>query len=76
MKSVPTKGNGDKKPVSIGKHKHRVKLREAVELGERYLTDLEPYYEAYVRSHRLLRGCDPDPEEVSNTWPEDATYDE
>jgi hypothetical protein len=49
----------------LAERRTRGKLARFVRYGEEQLAELEPYYRGYVRLHRLLYDCDPEPEEVS-----------
>ncbi len=64
--------NGTKPPASMSAHKRKITLRRCKALAERMLEWYREPFEQYVRAHRELYGFDPDTEEVSNVWSEDA----
>lgn len=53
------------KPADLTQRRTRGKLARFIRFGEEQLATLRPYFEDYVRLHRLLYDCDPEPEEVA-----------
>lgn len=51
---------------SLPRRRRQGKLKRSLASLEVWAKELHPSYEEYVRLHRLLYDCDPDPEDVSN----------
>lgn len=59
-------------PKDLATRRQRGKLARWIGYGEEQLATLRPYFEEYVRLHRLMYDTDPEPEDVPITKAEDA----
>lgn len=59
-------------PKDLATRRQRGKLARWIAHGEEQLAELRPYYEGYIRLHRLLYDVDPEPDDVGHTKAEDS----
>jgi hypothetical protein len=62
--------NGDKVVALSGRRTKAKFLRQAKAL-EAMMEQYEENFESYVRIHRLVYGCDPKLEDISDKWDEE-----
>jgi hypothetical protein len=59
--------NGDK-VVALSRRRTKAKFERQVKALEAMMEQYEENYKSYVRIHRLVYGCDPELEDISDKW--------
>lgn len=55
-------------PTKISEVRKRIKQRDLIEIAQVMLEDRRVAHEEFVKIHRTLYGCDPDLDDIDDSW--------